>query len=91
VKSIETLIEEGLVTKQFGDALNHIRAVGNAGAHATDERVDDVKATQALGFTTQLLRNLFEVPGDLRLIADSKQRDADDPAKSPETGDGAAP
>jgi Domain of unknown function (DUF4145) len=68
MKSIEKLIDEGLVTKQFGDALHHIRAVGNAGAHATDQRVDDVRALQAMRFTTQLLRNLFEVPGDLREI-----------------------
>jgi hypothetical protein len=68
MRSIEKLIEKGLVTKQFADALHHIRAVGNLGAHATDERVNDEKARQALAFTTQLLRNLFEVPGDLEEI-----------------------
>ncbi|WP_157931784.1 DUF4145 domain-containing protein [Mycobacteroides abscessus] len=75
-KSIEKLIELGYVTTQFRSALNHVRAVGNLGAHASDERVDDVKAQHALSFTTQLLRNLFEVPGDLLLIA----ADADDVA-----------
>lgn len=65
VKRIETLIEQGLVTKQFGEAMHRIRAVGNVGAHASDERVDEETAEQALNFTTQLLRNLFEVPGEL--------------------------
>ncbi|MEX3647512.1 DUF4145 domain-containing protein [Mycolicibacterium porcinum] len=83
MRSIERLIEDGLVTRQFGSALHHIRAVGNAGAHATDERVDDTKALQALGFTIQLLRNLFEVPGDLREIAgdESSGDNSDGPAQ----------
>ncbi|OZG27700.1 hypothetical protein BH683_017670 [Williamsia sp. 1138] len=66
-RSIEKLIEQGLVTKQFGEAMHRIRAVGNMGAHAGDERVDEETAEQALNFTTQLLRNLFEVPGELEL------------------------
>lgn len=68
-KSIEKLIQLGLVTTQFRGALDHIRAVGNLGAHASDERVNDAQAQHALSFTTQLLRNLFEVPGDLLQIA----------------------
>lgn len=67
VKRIETLIDQGLVTKQFGEAMHRIRAVGNMGAHASDERVDEETAEQALNFTTQLLRNLFEVPGELQV------------------------
>lgn len=68
VKSIEKLITEGHVTKSFGRALHHIRTVGNAGAHHTDERVDDASAQRALRFTTQLLRNLFEVPHELEQL-----------------------
>ena len=34
----------------------------------SDERVDDETAERVLEFTTQLLRNLFEVPEELRLI-----------------------
>ncbi|MFD0167839.1 DUF4145 domain-containing protein [Streptomyces decoyicus] len=69
IKSIEKLISEGHVTKSFEPALHHIRAVGNVGAHASDERVDQETAQRALRFTTQFLRNLFEVPGELDLIS----------------------
>ncbi|MET7323382.1 DUF4145 domain-containing protein [Streptomyces sp. NPDC005549] len=65
MKSIEKLISDGHVTQSFAPALHHIRAVGNVGAHASDEDVDQVTAEGALRFTTQLLRNLFEVPGEL--------------------------
>ncbi|MEV0559107.1 DUF4145 domain-containing protein [Streptomyces sp. NPDC050597] len=73
MRSIEKLISEGYVTKSFGPVLHHIRAVGNVGAHASDERVDQEAAERALHFTTQLLRNLFEVPGELQLISDKPQ------------------
>ncbi|SFT12656.1 protein of unknown function [Streptomyces sp. ok210] len=69
MRSIEKLISEGYVTKSFEPALHHIRAVGNVGAHASDERVNQETAERALRFTTQLLRNLFEVPGELQLIS----------------------
>jgi hypothetical protein len=81
MRSIEKLIEDGLVTKQFGQALHHIRSVGNVGAHATDERVDDPTAERALEFTTQLLRNLFEVPGELSLIAGGEDQENTDDAQ----------
>lgn len=42
-----------------------IRRLGNLGAHATDERVDEASARRALRFTTQVLKNLFEIPGEL--------------------------
>lgn len=70
MNSIEKLISEGHVTKSFGPVLHHIRAVGNVGAHASDERVDQETAERALRFTTQLLRNLFEVPGELQLLSE---------------------
>jgi hypothetical protein len=66
VARIEKLIEQGLVTKQFGEVLTEIRKVGNVGAHASDETVDQPSAERALMFTTQVLRNLFEIPGELR-------------------------
>jgi hypothetical protein len=65
VKSIEKLIKDGHVTVAFGDALHHVRQVGNVGAHYTDARVDEDTARRALRFTTALLRNLFEVPAEL--------------------------
>ncbi|MEV7879800.1 DUF4145 domain-containing protein [Streptomyces microflavus] len=69
MRSIEKLISEGYVTKSFEPVLHHIRAVGNVGAHASDERVDNGTAERALRFTAQLLRNLFEVPGELQRIS----------------------
>ncbi len=66
VRSIEKLIKQGLVTKQFGEVLDRVRKVGNVGAHASDEAVDQATAEQVLRFTTQVLRNLFEIPGELR-------------------------
>ncbi|MFE9565437.1 DUF4145 domain-containing protein [Streptomyces sp. NPDC006487] len=68
MKSIEKLIADGHVTQSFAPVLHHIRVVGNVGAHASDERVDHDTAQGALRFTTQLLRNLFEVPGELRAL-----------------------
>ena len=65
VQRIEKLIERGLITQDFARVLDHIRQVGNVGAHATDERVDEETASRALRFTTQVLRNLFEIPAEL--------------------------
>lgn len=72
VARIEKLIAQGLVTKQFGEVLDRVRKVGNVGAHASDETVDQSTAEQALRFTTQVLRNLFEIPGELRADAVSE-------------------
>ncbi|MFI9170803.1 DUF4145 domain-containing protein [Streptomyces lincolnensis] len=69
MKSIEKLIKDGHVTQSFGPLLHHIRSIGNVGAHASDEQVDQETAERALRFTTQLLRNLFEVPGELEELA----------------------
>jgi len=65
VKAIQKLIEKGLITKQFGEVLGHIRQVGNIGAHASDEKVTEETARRALRFTTQVLRNLREIPAEL--------------------------
>lgn len=64
-ENVKQLIDKGLITMQFSEALTHIRQVGNIGAHATDERLDAPAVERALRFTTQLLRNLFEVPAEL--------------------------
>ena len=68
MQRIEALIAEGLVTKSFAPALHIVRVIGNQGAHASDERVGQETAERALRFTTQFLRNLFEVPGELALM-----------------------
>jgi hypothetical protein len=67
-ESIEKLIDQGLVTPQFRGVLDHIRVVENIGAHASDERVGDLTAQRALRFTTQVLRNLFEIPAELEAL-----------------------
>ena len=77
MKSIQKLIDDGHVTSSFGEALHHIRVIGNQGAHAGDDRVNTQQAEQAYRFTTQLLRNLFEVPGELaKMAAETADPDA---------------
>lgn len=75
VQRIKKLIEKGLVTAQFGEALDHIRKVGNVGAHASDERVDEETAERALRFTTAFLRDLFEIPAELAALRASSPAD----------------
>jgi DNA-directed RNA polymerase subunit RPC12/RpoP len=72
IRRVRDLITEGLITKTFGEVLNEVRRLGNLGAHATDERVDEAEATRALRFTTQVLRNLFEIPTELEQIRESQ-------------------
>jgi hypothetical protein len=66
VARIQKMIDAGLITKQFGEVLDRVRVVGNAGAHPSDEEVDEVNVRRALRFTTQVLRNLFEIPAELK-------------------------
>jgi hypothetical protein len=67
-QQIERLLGAGLITGPIHGAVHHVRMLGNIGAHATDERLDDERVRRALMFTTQLLRNLFEIPGELKAI-----------------------
>lgn len=68
VKAIEKMVEEGLVAKSFSSVLGHIRKIGNQGAYAADENLSENEVRVALNFTTQILRNLFEVPKELELL-----------------------
>jgi hypothetical protein len=68
-------------TTDFAKVLDHVRVVGNVGAHASDEHVDEQAARRALRFTTQVLRNLFEIPEELRAI-DEQAADATENAAS---------
>ncbi|MDX3067825.1 DUF4145 domain-containing protein [Streptomyces sp. ND04-05B] len=87
IKSIKKLIEDGHVTRSFAPVLDHIRAVGNVGAHASDESVDQATAERALRFTTQLLRNLFEVPGELQELPQAPSKSLPPaPSGGPGTG-----
>lgn len=68
VQSVEQMMSDGLVTRDFGDVLTHVRKLGNIGAHASDEKLTAAEVNRALRFTTQFLRNVFEVPGELELL-----------------------
>lgn len=65
VSSIKKLVELGYVTLDFKDVMTHIRQIGNSGAHYTDVLLTAPEVERSLRFTTQVLRNLFEVPGEL--------------------------
>lgn len=67
-KAVKELIGEQLITSQFGEVLHAVRKVGNMGAHASDDRVDEETARRVLRFTTQVLRNLFEIPAELEQL-----------------------
>lgn len=75
VRRVQGLIHDGLITKPFGEVLHEVRRLGNLGAHATDERVDEAEAGRALRFTTQVLRNLFEIPIELQQIRQAQNSD----------------
>ncbi len=71
------MIEQGLVTRSFGAVLHHVRAVGNQGAHFTDTELTEEEVRQALRFTTALLRNVFEVPGELAALEQDSDSERD--------------
>lgn len=71
VKAVQKLVEKGLITNSFSLVLSHVRKIGNQGAHATDEHLTEQEVRSALSFTTQILRNLFEVPEKLRILQGS--------------------
>ena len=76
------MISEGLVTKDFGDVLTHVRKLGNLGAHYSDEVLTEAEVLRALRFTTQFLRNVFEVPGELEELKQTEP-EVDDGADAP--------
>lgn len=71
VHSIEKLAEKGLITNNFVEVMRHIRKIGNAGAHAGDESLSAEDVQKALTFTTQVLRNLFEIPQELKSLEET--------------------
>lgn len=82
VQSVQDMISEGLVTKDFGDVLTHVRKLGNLGAHYSDEVLTEAEVLRALRFTTQFLRNVFEVPGELEELKQTEP-EVDDGADAP--------
>lgn len=77
--SISKLVDEGYVTLDFKDVMTHIRKIGNSGAHYTDVRLTASEVERSLRFTTQVLRNLFEVPGELDELR--REAEADESAQ----------
>jgi hypothetical protein len=77
VTSIAKMIDQGLVTPSFAKVLHHVRLVGNQGAHYTDAQLTEQQVQQALRFTSALLRNVFEVPGDLDELEQDEDVDTD--------------
>lgn len=73
IAAIEKLISEGHVTVEFGQALSHVRKLGNQGAHFTDAKMSTEDVDRALRFTVQFLRNLFEVPAELEAITEENK------------------
>lgn len=67
-RAITEMVSQGLITPEFSKVTQHVRIVGNQGAHFSDEEVTEEQAQRALEFTTQVLRNLFELPGELKLL-----------------------
>lgn len=78
VNRVRGLIKAGLITSQFGQALDYIRVIGNVGAHATDQRLDEETVRRALRFTTQALRNLFEIPAELEALKQGAKEEAEE-------------
>jgi hypothetical protein len=86
VTSIKKLVEDGYVTLDFKDVMTHIRQIGNSGAHYTDVLLTAPEVERSLRFTTQVLRNLFEVPGELnelRLEAEAAENARVNPPEEP--------
>lgn len=65
IKSIQSLLDQGLITQDFQQVMTHIRKIGNSGAHYTDSKLTNIEVERSFQFTTQVLRNLFEIPGEL--------------------------
>lgn len=82
VQRVQSMIDGGLVTRDFGEVLTHVRKLGNIGAHASDEQLTPEEIERALRFTTQFLRNVFEVPGELASLMTDQQ---DEVGESPRT------
>jgi hypothetical protein len=82
-QSIRELIDKGLITKGFAKAPQHVRLIGNQGAHFNDDDVTVEQAQRALDFTTQVLRNLFEVPGELALLDEANAAATGETAEAP--------
>jgi hypothetical protein len=64
---IKTMLDQGLITTEFKEAMTYIRLIRNVGAHAGQDVSHD-SAEGTMRFTQQTLRLLFEVPGELHRL-----------------------
>ena len=75
---IGKMLQDGLITAEFKDAMDYVRLIRNVGAHAGSEVSRD-SAEGTMRFTQQTLRLLFEVPGELsRLTGHPPELDPDE-------------
>lgn len=88
VASIRKLVDQGYVTLDFKDVMTHIRQIGNSGAHYTDAKLTAAEVERSLRFTTQVLRNLFEVPGELEELRLEAEAAEQAKGESPTVSDG---
>jgi hypothetical protein len=63
-RRIRKMIDDGVVTGEFGEAMTYVRFIRNTGAHAGRDVPPDA-AEGTMRFALQALRLLFEVPGEL--------------------------
>ncbi|MDQ3647010.1 MAG: DUF4145 domain-containing protein [Actinomycetota bacterium] len=61
---LNKMLEQGLITNRFHEAMDYARLIRNTGAHA-GQPVSPESAEGTMRFTQQALRLLFEVPGEL--------------------------
>jgi Domain of unknown function (DUF4145) len=80
---IEKMLDQGLISASFREAMDYIRLIRNTGAHA-GAQVSRESAEGTMRFTQQALRLLFEVPAELaRLQGHPPELDEPDAEESP--------
>ena len=81
VQSVTKMLDQNMLTEDFRGLLTHVRQIGNIGAHYSSKVLPPEEVERSFRFTTQVLRNLFEVPGELAELegASSAEPDEDDP------------
>lgn len=68
-RRVHDMLQQGLITAEFKDAMTYTRMMRNVGAHA-GQTVSPKSAEGAMNFTQQTLRMLFEVPAQLALLTE---------------------
>lgn len=75
--AVKKLLDENYLTQDFAGLLDYVRNIGNIGAHYNDTVLDAREVERSVRFTTQVLRNLFEVPGELEELRIESETDVD--------------